>query len=179
MFAINEQFSKLSVNGYENILRFAQITLDSSERLLKHQFEQSKQALEANVTATQQLAGVTDPQQALAQINKLFTQSVEKAISHSRDVYGIVSQAQNELTALTEDSIGRLNSSVIGSLEALAKNAPAGSDVALNALKSSFAAATAAASGLTQAAQQVSEFTDNSIKAASAATSKSTAKRSS
>lgn len=182
MFAINEQFSQLSANGFENILRVAQITLDTSERLLKQQFELSKQALEANVEATQTLATITDPQQALAHINKLFTQSFEKAVSNSRDVYDIVSQTQTELTALTEESLGRLNKTVITGLETLSQNSPAGSEAAVNAIKSSFAAAAATVNTLTRAAQQVAEFADTSVKAASSTTAsaaKSPAKRSS
>lgn len=180
MFAINEQFSKLSANGYENILRVAQISLDTSERLLKQQFELSKQTLEANVQATKDLSGLTDPQQALAQINKLFTQSFEKVINNSRGIYDIVAHSQSELTALAEDNLGRINKTLVSGLDSLSQNGPAGSDVAINALKSSLAATAATVNSLTRAAQQVAEFADSSAKAAGNATTeavKSHAKR--
>ncbi|TDR77876.1 phasin family protein [Paludibacterium purpuratum] len=170
MFAINEQFSKLSSNGFENILRLAQISLDSGERLIKQQFELSKQALEDNVQIAQELAGISDPQQALNHINKVFSQSFEKAVQNSRGLYDIVSQTQTELSALTEDSLGRINKSLLSSLDTLSQHSPAGSDAAVNAIKSSFAAATATISSLTRAAQQVAEFADTSVKAASSAT---------
>lgn len=181
MFAINEQFSKLSSNGFENILRWAQISLDSSERLLKHNFELSKQALEDNVLATQELAGLRDPQHALNQLNKTFGQSFEKVVKNARGVYDIVSQTQSELTALAEDSLSRLNKTMLSSLDNLSQNSPAGSDAALNAIKSSFAAAAATVSSLTRAAQQVAEFADTSVKAATSATAdaaKTSSKRS-
>lgn len=181
MFAINEQFSKFSVNGLENMLRIAQISLNSGERLIKQQFESSKQILEDNLQAAQDLSQVTDPQAALGHINKLFTQSFEKAVKNSRSIYDIVSQTQSELTALTEDSLSHINKSMISGLETLSQNGPAGSDAAVNAIKSSFAAAAAAANSITRAAQQVAEFTDSSVKAATSATAdavKSTAKHS-
>jgi phasin family protein len=170
MFAINEQFSKLSANGFENILRVAQISLDTSERLLKQQFEQSKQVLEANVQAGKELASLTDPQQILAQTNKLLTQSFETSISHTHSIYDIVSQTRSELAALTEESFGRFNKAFISDLESLTQNGPAGSDAAVNALKSSFAAAAAAVNSMTRTAQQVADIAENSIKAASNST---------
>jgi phasin family protein len=171
MFAINEQFSKLSANGFENILRVAQISLDTSERLIKQQFEQSKQVLEANVQASKELTELTDPQQILAQANKLFSQSFEKAVSNSHNIYDIVSQTRSELAALAEDSFTRFNKTFISELETLSQNGPAGTDAAVNALKSSFAAAAATVNSLTRTAQQVADITESSIKAASNSTS--------
>ncbi|MBV8048035.1 MAG: phasin family protein [Paludibacterium sp.] len=170
MFAINEQFSKLSSNGFENILRAAQISLDSSERLIKQQFELSKQALEGNVQIAQELAGIKDPQQALNQLNKVFSQSFEQAVKSSRSLYDIVSQTQSEFSTLTEESLDRLNKSFLSSFDTLSQNSPAGADAAINAFKSSFAAAAATISSLSRAAQQVAEFADTSVKAATSAT---------
>jgi len=180
MFAINEQFSKFSNNGFENVLRIAQIYLDSGERLIKQQLELSKQALEDNVQAAQDLAKLKDPQEALGHINKLFSQSFEKAVKNSRSIYDIVSKTQSEYSALAEDSLSSINKSLIGSLDTLSQNGPAGSDAAVNALKSSFAAAAATVNSLTRAAQQVAEFADTSVKAAASASSdavKASAKR--
>ncbi|BEV73799.1 MULTISPECIES: phasin family protein [unclassified Paludibacterium] len=170
MFAINESFSQFSSNGFENLLRLAQISLDSSERLIKQQFELSKQVLEENVKIAQELSSLKDPQQALGQINKVFSQSFQQSLKNSRGLYEIVSQTQSELTALTEDSLARLNKSLLSSLDTLSQNSPAGSDAALNAIKSSFAAASATIGSLTRAAQQVAEFADTSVKAATSAT---------
>jgi phasin family protein len=166
MSATNEQFSKFAANGFENILRITQISLDSSERFLKQQFEITKQALEDQALAAKELSQLTDPQEALSHINKLLTQTFEKAVKNSRSIYDIVSQTQSELTALSEDSLSHINKSLIGGLESLSQNGPSGSDAAVNVLKSSFAAAAAAVSSLNRAAQQVAEFTDTNVKAA-------------
>lgn len=170
MFPVNEQLSKLSANGFEQALRLAQISLDSAERLVRLQLEASKQALEENVQLARELAGVKDPAAAFGQINKLASLSVEKAVGHSRGVYDIVSRAQGEFGRLAEDSFGVLNKSLQTGLDSFGANAPAGSDVALNAFKSSLAAAAATVSSLGKAAQQVAEFADTSVKAASSAT---------
>jgi phasin family protein len=170
MFAINEQYSKLSANGFENLLRIAQISLDGGERLVRKQFEISKQSLEDHVKAASDLSKCTEPQEVLAHLNKMFTQSFEKAVKNSRGLYDIVSQTQSELTSLTEHSLSHLNKSMISNLESMSQGGPAGSDAAINAIKSSFAAAAATVNSLTRAAQQVAEFADTSVKAATSAT---------
>ena len=178
----NEQLNKLSLTGIESSLRFAQITLDSAERLIKLNLEISKQSLEDQTKAAKQLAGVSDPQDVFSHFNQLTTQSVDKAVSNSRNLYEIVSSTQSQLTKLAEESVGLFNKSLISSIETLSKNSPNGSDATLNAVKSSVAAAAAAVNTFSKAAQQVAEFTDSSVKAATSATAdavKNTTKRSS
>ena len=170
MFAINESFSKISANGVEAALRFAQISLDGTERLVKLQLELSKQALEDQVKATQELSKVKYPQEALQKVNALSGQNAEKAVSHSRELYDIVSTTQASLTRLAEEQLGQFNKVLAGSLDGLSQNAPAGSDALLNAFKSSFAATASAINTLQRAAQQVAEFTDTNVKAATSAT---------
>ncbi|WP_337883464.1 phasin family protein [Chromobacterium haemolyticum] len=133
----NEQLNKLSLNGLETIFRFSQITLDSAERLVKLNLEISKQSLEENVKIAKQLSGVTDPQEAVSHLNKLATQNIDTALANSRNLYDIVSSAQSELTKLAEENLGSFNKSLIGAIESAAKNAPAGSDAALNAAPAS------------------------------------------
>lgn len=176
----NEQLSKLSMTGIESTLRFAQIALDSAERLVKLQLDVSKQALEDHTKAAKQLSELKDTQEAVNHLNKLATQNIDKAVSHSRNLYEVVSGAQSELSKLAEESVGLFNKSLISSIESFAKNAPAGSDATLNAVKTSMAAAAAAVNTFSKAAQQVAEFTDSSVKAATSATAdavKNSAKR--
>ncbi|POZ60039.1 phasin family protein [Chromobacterium alticapitis] len=176
----NEQLNKLALTGIESSLRFAQIALDSTERLVKLQLDASKQSLEEQTQAAKQLAGFKDAQEAVNHLSKVATQAVDKAVNHSRNVYEVVSGVQSELNKLVEESVGLYNKSLISSIESFAKNAPAGSDATLNAVKTSVAAAAAAVNTFSKAAQQVAEFTDSSVKAATSATAdavKNSAKR--
>jgi len=175
-----EHFSKLSLNGFESMLRFAQISLDSTERLVKLGLAVSKQSLEDNVKAARELSHVSDPQEVISRVNQLASQSVEQAVANSRNVYEIVSQTQNEITHLAEENVGEFNKALISSIESLAKSSPAGSDVAINTVKTTIAAAAAAVNSFTKAAQQAAELVDSSVKTATNATAeavKSSAKR--
>ncbi|HJV06539.1 MAG TPA: phasin family protein [Chromobacteriaceae bacterium] len=170
MVASNDQFTKFSLTGFENALRFAQISLDGTERLFKFNLDSAKQSLEENVQAAKDLAAATDPQDAFNQLNKLASRSIDKAVANSRGVYEILSTTQTELAKLAEENLGTFNKSLISAIETAAKSSPSGSDAALNAVKTSIAAAAAAVNSFSKAAQQVAEFTDSSVKAASSAT---------
>lgn len=182
MINANEQLNKLALNNLDIVLRAAQLSIDSAERLVKLNLEISKQSLEESVKLARELPAVKTPQEAFAQLNKLAVQGIEQAVANSRNVYEIVSETQTELSKITEGNFNEFHKAVIGNIDQLSKNAPAGSETAVNALKSSIAASTAALSSLTKAAQQVAEFADSSVKAANSATVdavKTAAKRSS
>ncbi|MFC3626035.1 phasin family protein [Vogesella amnigena] len=178
----NEQLNKLSVNALDIAFRMAQISLESAEKFAKLSLELSKQSLEDNVNLVRELGDVKEPQQAVSSLNQLAARNLEQAVANSRNVYDIVSQTQAELGKLAEENFSELNKNVITNLETLTKNAPAGSETLVNSLKSGLAASTAALQTLTKAGQQVAEFADSSVKAATSATAdavKSAAKRAS
>lgn len=170
MFTSQEDFSKASLGNIDAALRLGHVSLNGIERLVRLNLELSKQMLEDQVATVRELSGSKDPQIALQHLNKLAAQSVENAVSRSRTLYETLSETQSELVKLTEDNLSSLNKSLIGSIDRMAKNAPAGSDVAINAMKSGLAATAAAVNSITKAAQQVADFTEASVKAAGTAT---------
>ena len=123
---------------------------------------------------TDQLVGelvkLSNPQDVANHVSKAASASLEQAVNHSRNLYEAVSEIQGEVAKLAEENIGLLNKSMISTIDALAKNAPAGSESAVNAVKSGIAASAAAVNSMTKAAQQVAEFAGTSVKAASTAT---------
>ena len=61
-----------------------------------------------------------------------------------------------------------MNKNLASVVDKAVKSAPAGSDVAVTALKSTMAATSAAIDSMTKATRQVVDFTDASVRAASA-----------
>ncbi|MGE8356110.1 MAG: phasin family protein [Microvirgula sp.] len=177
-----EELSKAHFNQFESLLRLAHISLAGVERIVRLQLDASRQSLEENGKLVRELSQTTDPQQAAQQLNKVTASAVEQVVNHSRNLYEVVSEVQTEVARLTEEQIGQYNKSLISTIDTLAKNAPAGSDSAINAVKSGIAASAAAVNSLTKAAQQVSDFAGSSVKAATTATAdavKSNAKKAS
>jgi hypothetical protein len=86
--------------------------------------------------------------------------SVEKAVAYSRSVYEIAAQTQEEFSKLVEAQFAEVNKNVASSLDKAAKSAPAGSDVAVAAVKSAIAAANSAYDTMSKAAKQVAEIAE-------------------
>ena len=72
------------------------------------------------------------------------------------------------LSALAEEAWAAYTKGVAAWVEKAAKNAPAGSDMAVTALKSTVAATTAAFDQFSKATKQVVSFADASVRAAAA-----------
>ena len=170
MYNATEQFAELNQAGVDGALRLSQISLDNAERLIKVNLEASKAAIEDGVKNVKAVSEVKDLQELIALRAKLAEAGVEKALSYGRSVYEVASEAQAELTKLIEESLAAYSKGVANFVDRAAKSAPAGSDVAVTALKSTVAATTAAFDSFTKATKQVASFADASVKAATQAT---------
>jgi phasin family protein len=168
---INDQYPELNKNSIDNALRFATITMESAERLVKLQLEAAKQVVEENAKNAKLFSQVTDLQDVAALRTKLAESGMEKALNYSRSVYEVASQAQAELTRLFEESLSAYTKDLVNVIEKTTKSAPAGSDMAVAALKSTVAATQAAVDSMTKAAKQVAELANAGVKAAHSATS--------
>ena len=95
--------------------------------------------------------------------------AVEKLIAYSRSVYELSAGQQAEFTRLAEGQAAEINKTFVGLLDKFAKNAPAGSDMAIAAVKSAFGAATTAYDTFAKATKQATEIAEANIAAATAA----------
>ncbi|WP_137935704.1 phasin family protein [Chitinivorax sp. B] len=170
MFNTPEHLSEFASINTETLLRLAQLSLDSSERLTKVNLDATKHALENAAENAKALVAVKDLQEAIALRNKMAETASEQVLSYTRSVYEIASQAQSELSKLVEERLTSFNKGLVTSIDKAAKSAPAGADVAVAALKSTVAATAAAVDSMTKAAKQVADFADASVKAATTAT---------
>ena len=100
---------------------------------------------------------------------------VEKAVAYNRSVYEIASQSQEEFSKMFEAQVAELNKNLAAALDKAAKSAPAGSDVAVAAVKSAIAAANSAYDSVSKAAKQVAEIAEANVAAATNATVKAVA----
>ena len=168
MYNATEQFAELNKAGYENAVKIAALSLEKAERLANLNIAAAKIVLEQGVTSANAVAGVKDVQELFALRAKLTEAGVQNALGYSRGVYEIASQAQADFSALAEESWANYTKGVAAWVEKATKNAPAGSDVAVTALKSTVAATTAAFDQISKATKQVASFADASVRAATA-----------
>ena len=172
MNATTEQFASANKANVETLLTIANTAFASAERLAALNLNTARAVLEDSVANAKALLAVKDVQQLVAMQATLAQPAVEKAVAYSRSVYEIATQTQEELSKVVESQFSEMNKTVATALDKAAKNAPAGSDVAVAAVKQAIAAANSAYDSMTKAAKQVAEIAEANVAAATSATVK-------
>lgn len=172
MNAMTEQLASANKANVEILLSLANTAFASAERLAALNLNTARAMLEDSVSSAKALLAVKDVQQLMAMQSTLAQPAVEKAVAYSRSAYEIATQTQEELTRVIESQVSEINRNVADALDKAAKNAPAGSDVAVAAVKSAIAAANSAYDSMSKAARQVAEMSQANIAAATDATVK-------
>ena len=167
-----EQFAATNKANVEAALTLANTAFASAERLAALNLNTARTMLEEVVSGTKALLGAKDLQEVISVQSSLAQPAIEKAVSYSRSIYEIASQTQDEFSKVIESQFAEANKNVAAALDKAAKNAPAGSDVAVAAVKSAIAAANSAYDSITKAAKQVAEIAEANVSAATNATVK-------
>ena len=172
MFATPEQFAGVNKATVESLLTLANTAFASAERLAALNLNTARTMLEDSVANAKALLAVKDLQELMSLQSAFAQPIVEKAVAYSRNVYEISAQTQEEMSKVFEAQFAELNKNVAAVLDKAAKSAPAGSDVAVAAVKSAIAAANSAYDSMNKAAKQVAEIAEANVAAATSATVK-------
>ena len=172
MYNATEQFADISKTNYANAIKLAALSLENAEKIVKLNMNTAKLALAQGVENAQAVASVKDVQELMALRSKLTETGVQTATGYSKTLYELATEAQAEYTAFAEEAWSAYQKGVAAFVENASKNAPAGSDAAVNAFKSTFAASTAAFDQFQKAAKQAVTLADANIRAATAQATK-------
>jgi phasin family protein len=172
MYATPEQLASANKANVETLLTIANTAFASAERLAALNLNTARVILEDVVGNAKALLAAKDVQELVTLQSTLAQPSLEKAVAYSRSVYEIATQTQEELGKVFEAQYAEMNKNVTTALDKAVKNAPAGSDVAVAAVKSAIAAANSAYDSMSKAAKQVAEMTEANVAAATSATVK-------
>ena len=171
-FVTPEQFAATNKANIETLLTLANTAFASAERLAALNLNTARSLLEDGVANTKALLAAKDVQELVNLQASLAQPIVEKAVAYARSVYEITSQSQEEVSKVMESQVAEINKGVASALDKAAKSAPAGSDVAVAAVKSAIAAANSAYDSMSKAAKQVAEIAEANVAAATNATVK-------
>ena len=172
MIATTENLASANKASVEAFLTLANTAFASAERLAALNLNTARSFLEDGMANAKALLGAKDLQQHVSLQSPLAQPSVEKLVSYSRNVYEIATQTQEEVSKIVESQFAEVNKNVASALDKAVKNAPAGSDVAVAAVKSAIAAANSAYDNMSKAAKQVAEIAEANMAAATSATVK-------
>ncbi|MGH8730623.1 MAG: phasin family protein [Burkholderiales bacterium] len=166
MYNVSEQQVATNKENLETVIAFAGITAAGAEKLIELQLRTAKNVFADAVKNAKALAGVKDVQE-LTEIQTSIAQPVaDKVATYGRSVYAVIAETQAELNKFFEECIAETNKNFVTVLDKAVKSAPAGSDVAVAAVKSAMAAANQAYDAFSKATRQVAEATEATMTAA-------------
>ena len=172
MYVTPEQIAANGKTSVEALLTLANTNFAAYEKFAALHYNATKGAFEDSMNHAKALLNAKDIQDYV-NLNVAAAQpSLEKAIAYSRSVYELATQQQAEITKMFEGHAGDFNKNMAGLLDTFAKNAPAGSDVAVAAVKSALAAANSAYDNFSKVAKQATEIAEANIAAATTAVTK-------
>jgi phasin family protein len=168
MIQINEQLVALNKSQLEAALRFGEITSDTLEKLADLQLRTAKTAFADGVKTAKQLGAVKDASEFAAVGGALSQPTWEKAQAYAKGVYEVAATTQAEISSLLEHQLGEVSRSVLGVLDGALKNAPAGSEGAVAAVKSVVQSASAAYESMLKATKQMVAIAESNAATAAA-----------
>jgi len=123
------------------------------------------------------LLGAKDPQEFTSLTATAAQPTLEKAIAYSRSVYEIVTQTNEEMKTFAEAQVGEWNKNIVGYLDQASKNAPAGSETVIAAVRSALAATNSVYDRLSDASKQASDIVESKFNDATTAVLNSAKKK--
>jgi phasin family protein len=177
MYATPEQFAATNKASVDALFTIAHAQFAAFERLSALNFNTTKVAFEDSVNQAKALLSVKDAQEFVNLSAASAQPALEKAIAYSRNVYEVATQTQAEVTKLAETQAAEMNKTVVSLMDKLTKNAPAGSDVAVAAVKSAMAAANSAYDSFTKVVKQATDMAEANVTAATATVVKEAGKK--
>ncbi|HWJ93644.1 MAG TPA: TIGR01841 family phasin [Telluria sp.] len=170
MFAIPEQFSNATKANLES--QFALLsslttkTFEGLEKLVDLNINAAKATLEESSATARQLLAVKDAQQFFALTAAQAQPSAEKALSYSRQLASIAAGTGAEFSKAAEAQIVEANRKVIALVDEVSKNAPAGSENVVAAVKTAISNANAGYEQFSKTAKQAVEAMESNFNSA-------------
>ncbi len=168
-----QEFTK---SGFNSALFFANTAFDGMERLTLLNLAAARSVFDTSMSTLTALLGVKDFQAFVSLQKELASPSIEKGVEYSRNVIAIAAATKDKIAKEVETKVAETNAKVSGLVEKALASAPAGSEVAVAAVKSAIKSANDAFEGINKATKQAAEVAEASVTAATKATIKAVTK---
>jgi len=177
MVTSTEDLMKMHADALKASSAAAAKTLEGFQKLAALNMQTAKTALEESSEQVKALLAAKDAK-ALTELVTSFSQPTpEKFTAYAKAVYAITKEANSDLTAMVEKQIATSNEQLAQAVEALAKNAPAGSEGTINFIKQALTAAQAAYEQVNTATRQFVQVAEANVQGAAKAASGTGRKR--
>lgn len=163
MYQTPEQLIALNKANLDVAMRFAGVAIDGAERMIDLQLKAAKTAFADGIQGAKAIAAVKDLREFATLKDTLAQPSLEKAGAYAKSVYDVAAATQAEFGKLVEAQVSEFNKKVVTVLDKLVKNAPAGSEVGVAAIKSAIGAVNASYENLSNVAKQYAQATQSNM----------------
>jgi phasin family protein len=169
MFAIPEQFSNATKANLES--QFALLssltakTFEGVEKLVDLNITIARSTLEDSSNVARQLLSAKDPQEFFSVTASQAQPTAEKALSYSRQLASIATGTGAEFSKAAEGQIVEANRKVISLVDEVSKNAPAGSESFVAAVKTAISNANAGYEQFSKTTKQAVEAIETNLNA--------------
>ncbi len=163
MSTVIEQMTAAQKESMATSVALANIAATAAEKALDLNVGAFKSAMN---TATENGKAIADAKdvQSMTALQSQFAQPAFDALAaYLKDSYDILTEAQNEFGKIVEAKMTEVNKIIVSGLDQAEKNAPAGSDMAVAAMKSAVAAANQTYDAIAKASKQVQEVTSATV----------------
>ena len=161
--------SKANVEaGLKTATSFATTLFTAVERVASLNLATARGAFDDGLAFSKAVLAAKDPKALAALQLAAVSPAVEKSVAYGRSLSTIGGDTHEELTKLLEAEAAVLSKNIDTALEGIFKNAPAGSEPAIKAVKTALANASSAYEGATKAAKQVAAAAQASVEKATA-----------
>lgn len=169
MYVTPEKLVATNKAGVDALVGIASVHFAAFEKLTALNVATARSMFEDAAEQLKAFAEIKDPQE-LVKLSSAFAQpNAEKAVAYGKTVYDVATQASSSLTKLAESNVAEMNKSMVALLDGMAKNAPAGSDAAVTAMKTALAAVNSAYDSIQKVAKQASDVIEVNFGAAAKA----------
>jgi phasin family protein len=163
MSTVLEQMTAANKENVATTMALATIAATAAEKVMDLNISILKTAIVGATENSKALAEAKDAQ-AFTAIQAQWAQpSLETFTAYVKDSYDILSESHADVTKIVDARIAEVNKTIVSTLDQAEKNAPAGSDVAVAAMKSAVSAANQAYDAFSKAGKQVQEVTGATV----------------
>ncbi|MFC5461553.1 TIGR01841 family phasin [Massilia niabensis] len=167
MFAIPEQFSNATKANFETqFALFSSLsakTFESVEKLVELNIATARAAMESNSNTARQLLSAKAPQEFFQVAASQAQPAAEKAVAYNRQLAAIATGTGAEFSKAAEGQIVEANRKVIALVDEVSKNAPAGSETFVAAVKTAISNANAGYEQFSKTTKQAVEAIENNV----------------
>ena len=160
-----EQMIAAQKANIETLFGLTEKAFSGVEKMVELNMAAAKAAIADSQSQAHAFMNVKDVQELMALQAGYLQPLSEKAVAFSRHVYDIASNTSKEFGHAIEEKAAEAQNSVVGLVDSVSKNAPAGSESAVAMMKSAMSASQTAIESVQKAVKQATEAAEANLHA--------------